>query len=130
MKKNVNVAESISVECNGMVFKPVMNRMIIKELHDKKKYFPTKNEDGVLRPKGVSFNEAHNDYEEACSIIYLAKVLAIGPLVENVEPGDEIMYDVRASLPLPVKFDGDFDDVPRIATIDEGNIRCVIKKIK
>lgn len=115
--------------CNGMLIQPNFDRVITKELKKDEydKYFPKKNDKGVVRPIGT-YKEEINEYEEAISLTGIAEVIAIGPNVKGIEVGDSVMYDVRASFPLPIKFDWDTDDIPMIRTFSEQNVKCVIKK--
>jgi len=115
--------------CNGMAIMPNFDRVITKELKKDEydKYFPRKNEKGVLRPKGT-FKEEINEYEESVSLTGIAEVIAIGPKVTGIEVGDQVMYDLRASFPLPIRFDWDTDDIPMIRTFSEQNVKCVLKK--
>ena len=119
MKKNVS---------NGMVFEPLFDRVIVKELADQTKYFPVVTKNGVIRPKGVQYSDETDEYTEGFRLVGTAEIIAIGPKCQSVAIGDEIMYDIRCALPIPVKFDVDSEDIPKILTLSEQNIRCTIKK--
>lgn len=53
----------------------------------------------------------------ASSIMGIGEVIAVGPEVKMVKPGDEVMYDIRSMLPMPIKFDEDEELMPRVRHI-------------
>ena len=55
----------------------------------------------------------------------IGEVIAVGPEVKMVKPGDEVMYDIRSMLPMPIKFDEDEELMPRVRHISEQNIKCI-----
>lgn len=119
MKKNVS---------NGMEFLVGFDRILIKDTENPTKYFPTKNENGVIRPGGVSHNVDDDEYKQLFSLVSTGVVLQTGPKCETVKVGDEVMYDIRGAMPIPVKFDADKEALPKILTLSEQNVKCIIRK--
>lgn len=109
----------------GKKVAPLYNHVVIRDLNDSSRYFPVKNEAGIIRANGSSFDDGIEEYNVASSIMGVGEVIAVGPEVKMVKPGDEVMYDIRSMLPMPIKFDEDKELMPRVRHISEQNIKCV-----
>ena len=109
----------------GKKVAPLYNHVVIRDLNDSSRYFPVKNEAGIIRANGSSFDDGIEEYNVASSIMGIGEVIAVGPEVKMVKPGDEVMYDIRSMLPMPIKFDEDEELMPRVRHISEQNIKCV-----
>ena len=112
----------------GKKVAPLYNHVVIRDLNDSSRYFPVKNEAGIIRANGSSFDDGIEEYNVASSIMGIGEVIAVGPEVKMVKPGDEVMYDIRSMLPMPIKFDEDKELMPRVRHISEQNIKCVLNK--
>lgn len=115
-------------KCNGFVINSQNDQVLIKEVKDKSFLFPVKTESGVVRPKGITYQDDLQEYNEAFSIIGIGEVITIGPKCSDIYEGDFVMYDVRAARPVPIKFDWDKDDIPSIRSINASNVMCVVRK--
>lgn len=109
----------------GKKVAPLYNHVVIRDLNDSSRYFPVKNESGIIRANGSSFDDGIEEYNVASSIMGIGEVIAVGPEVKMVKPGDEVMYDIRSMLPMPIKFDEDKELMPRVRHISEQNIKCI-----
>ena len=109
----------------GKKVAPLYNHVVIRDLNDSSRYFPVKNEAGIIRANGSSFDDGIEEYNVASSIMGIGEVVAVGPEVKMVKPGDEVMYDIRSMLPMPIKFDEDEELMPRVRHISEQNIKCI-----
>ena len=109
----------------GKKVAPLYNHVVVRDLNDSSRYFPVKNEAGIIRANGSSFDDGIEEYNVASSIMGIGEVIAVGPEVKMVKPGDEVMYDIRSMLPMPIKFDEDEELMPRIRHISEQNIKCI-----
>ena len=109
----------------GKKVAPLYNHVVIRDLNDSSRYFPVKNEAGIIRANGSSFDDGIEEYNVASSIMGIGEVIAVGPEVKIVKPGDEVMYDIRSMLPMPIKFDEDEELMPRVRHISEQNIKCI-----
>ena len=109
----------------GKKVAPLYNHVVIRDLNDSSRYFPVKNEAGIIRANGSSFDDGIEEYNVASSIMGIGEVIAVGPEVKMVKPGDEVMYDIRSMLPMPIKFDEDEELMPRVRHISEQNIKCI-----
>ena len=109
----------------GKKVAPLYNHVVVRDLNDSSRYFPVKNEAGIIRANGSSFDDGIEEYNVASSIMGIGEVIAVGPEVKMVKPGDEVMYDIRSMLPMPIKFDEDEELMPRVRHISEQNIKCV-----
>lgn len=109
----------------GKKVAPLYNHVVVRDLNDSSRYFPVKNEAGIIRANGSSFDDGIEEYNVASSIMGIGEVIAVGPEVKMVKPGDEVMYDIRSMLPMPIKFDEDKELMPRVRHISEQNIKCV-----
>ena len=109
----------------GKKVAPLYNHVVIRDLNDSSRYFPVKNEAGIIRANGSSFDDGIEEYNVASSIMGIGEVIAVGPEVKMVKPGDEVMYDIRSMLPMPIKFDEDKELMPRVRHISEQNIKCI-----
>ena len=106
---------------------PLYNHVVIRDLNDSSRYFPVKNDAGIIRANGSSFDDSIEEYNVASSIMGVGEVIAVGPEVKTVKPGDEVMYDIRSMLPMPIKFDEDKELMPRVRHISEQNIKCIFE---
>ena len=109
----------------GKKVAPLYNHVVIRDLNDSSRYFPVKNEAGIIRANGSSFDDGIEEYNVASSIMGIGEVIAVGPEVKMVKPGDEVMYDIRSMLPMPIKFDEDEELMPRVRQISEQSIKCI-----
>ena len=109
----------------GKKVAPLYNHVVVRDLNDSSRYFPVKNEAGIIRANGSSFDDGIEEYNVASSIMGIGEVVAVGPEVKMVKPGDEVMYDIRSMLPMPIKFDEDEELMPRVRHISEQNIKCI-----
>ena len=109
----------------GKKVAPLYNHVVVRDLNDSSRYFPVKNEAGIIRANGSSFDDGIEEYNVASSIMGIGEVIAVGPEVKMVKPGDEVMYDIRSMLPMPIKFDEDEELMPRVRHISEQNIKCI-----
>ena len=109
----------------GKKVAPLYNHVVVRDLNDSSRYFPVKNEAGIIRANGSSFDDGIEEYNVASSIMGIGEVIAVGPEVKTVKPGDEVMYDIRSMLPMPIKFDEDEELMPRVRHISEQNIKCI-----
>lgn len=109
----------------GKKVAPLYNHVVVRDLNDSSRYFPVKNEAGIIRANGSSFDDGIEEYNVASSIMGIGEVIAVGPEVKMIKPGDEVMYDIRSMLPMPIKFDEDEELMPRIRHISEQNIKCI-----
>ena len=109
----------------GKKVAPLYNHVVVRDLNDSSRYFPVKNEAGIIRANGSSFDDGTEEYNVASSIMGIGEVIAVGPEVKMVKPGDEVMYDIRSMLPMPIKFDEDEELMPRVRHISEQNIKCI-----
>ena len=109
----------------GKKVAPLYNHVVVRDLNDSSRYFPVKNEAGIIRANGSSFDDGIEEYNVASSIMGIGEVIAVGPEVKMVKPGDEVMYDIRSMLPMPIKFDEDKELMPRVRHISEQNIKCI-----
>ena len=109
----------------GKKVAPLYNHVVVRDLNDSSRYFPVKNEAGIIRANGSSFDDGIEEYNVASSIMGIGEVIAVGPDVKMVKPGDEVMYDIRSMLPMPIKFDEDEELMPRVRHISEQNIKCI-----
>lgn len=109
----------------GKKVTPLYNHVVVRDLNDSSRYFPVKNEAGIIRANGSSFDDGIEEYNVASSIMGIGEVIAVGPEVKMVKPGDEVMYDIRSMLPMPIKFDEDEELIPRVRHISEQNIKCI-----
>lgn len=109
----------------GKKVAPLYNHVVVRDSNDSSRYFPVKNEAGIIRANGSSFDDGIEEYNVASSIMGIGEVIAVGPEVKMVKPGDEVMYDIRSMLPMPIKFDEDKELMPRVRHISEQNIKCV-----
>lgn len=109
----------------GKKVAPLYNHVVIRDLNDSSRYFPVKNEAGIIRANGSSFDDGIEEYNVASSIMGIGEVIAVGPEVKMVKPGDEVMYDIRSMLPMPIKFNEDEELMPRVRHISEQNIKCI-----
>ena len=109
----------------GKKVAPLYNHVVVRDLNDSSIYFPVKNEAGIIRANGSSFDDGIEEYNVASSIMGIGEVIAVGPEVKMVKPGDEVMYDIRSMLPMPIKFDEDEELMPRVRHISEQNIKCI-----
>ena len=109
----------------GKKVAPLYNHVVVRDLNDSSRYFPVKNEAGIIRANGSSFDDGIEEYNVASSIMGIGEVIAVGPEVKMVKLGDEVMYDIRSMLPMPIKFDEDEELMPRVRHISEQNIKCI-----
>ena len=109
----------------GKKVAPLYNHVVVRDLNDSSRYLPVKNEAGIIRANGSSFDDGIEEYNVASSIMGIGEVIAVGPEVKMVKPGDEVMYDIRSMLPMPIKFDEDEELMPRVRHISEQNIKCI-----
>lgn len=109
----------------GKKVAPLYNHVVVRDLNDSSRYFPVKNEAGIIRANGSSFDDGIEEYNVASSIMGIGEVIAVGSEVKMVKPGDEVMYDIRSMLPMPIKFDEDEELMPRVRHISEQNIKCI-----
>ena len=109
----------------GKKVAPLYNHVVVRDLNDSSRYFPVKNEAGIIRANGSSFDDGIEEYNVASSIMGIGEVIAVGPEVKMVKPGDEVMYDIRSMLPMPIKFDEDEELMPRVRHISEQIIKCI-----
>ena len=70
----------------GKKVTPLYNHVVVRDLNDSSRYFPVKNEAGIIRANGSSFDDGIEEYNVASSIMGIGEVIAVGPEVKMVKP--------------------------------------------
>lgn len=70
----------------GKKVAPLYNHVVVRDLNDSSRYFPVKNEAGIIRANGSSFDDGIEEYNVASSIMGIGEVIAVGPEVKMVKP--------------------------------------------